>query len=313
MLDLYTMQLLSWWGLFAAALALGFSLQNDSSDDDDPDGWPYASDPDFEDGSFGEIVVGGVGNDTLSASDDDVAAAIAGRTGDDLITGSRTSDYLRGGEGDDEIYGRVGIDTIRGDAGDDYVDAGLGTDFVYGGPGDDTLDGNGNNDMLDGGDGDDLLLGGIGPDRLIGGAGNDTLSGLFEGRAAPNSENQGSDDFDTLIGGEGDDELWLAYNDIAEGGAGSDHFIDDQRRYQDPDSEGATITDYDASEDQITLLFPNTTEDQPLPEITQANSEDGADRLVFADGVQILRVAGAGGDEDLDLNVTTEEQMQPQG
>lgn len=62
-----------------------------------------------------------------------------------------------------------------------------------------------------GGEGHDSLVGGAGAEHLLGGAGNDTLIG-GGGR-------------DTLDGGAGDDEIHLAPEALAIGGAGADTFV----------------------------------------------------------------------------------------
>ncbi|WP_170162084.1 calcium-binding protein [Paracoccus siganidrum] len=298
----YDLHLMSWWLIFGLAVALGFALQDD--DDSPAGGSPFDGLDDFDPADFDAAVIGTDGDDVLTA-EENTPSAMAGLGGDDSITGSRDSDYILGGAGNDTIFGRVGIDTIRAGAGDDYAHGGLGTDYIYGGSGDDTLDGGGNNDLLYGEAGDDLLIGGLGPDLLVGGAGNDTLSGLFEGRAsAANAGQAANDGPDTLLGGEGDDELWLGMGDFGEGGAGADHFIADHRGSHDDGIR--TVTDFNRDEDMLTLLIDEPAEGAPLPEITQEVSEDGADRLVLADGVAVLRLVGAGEGDPVEIALTTE-------
>jgi Ca2+-binding RTX toxin-like protein len=74
---------------------------------------------------------------------------------------------------------------------------------LFGGDGDDTLIGGNSNDLLDGGNGDDFLDGGRGDDYLFGGAGNDIM--------------HGGDGNDFLNGGTGNDSMW--------GGNGNDRFF----------------------------------------------------------------------------------------
>ena len=52
-------------------------------------------------------------------------------------------DYLKGGEGDDQLFGMRNKDTLEGGAGDDLLDGGRGIDRLDGGTGDDTLIGGG--------------------------------------------------------------------------------------------------------------------------------------------------------------------------
>lgn len=95
---------------------------------------------------------------------------------------------INGSGGDNVITGTGSSDIINAKGGDDIVNAGGGADFVSGGNGDDILSGEGGADYLDGGKGDDILRGGAGEDVLIGGEGDDILSGggagdtfLFDG------------------------------------------------------------------------------------------------------------------------------------
>lgn len=75
------------------------------------------------------------------------------------IVGSRKSDNLIGGGGDDDIFGLKGSDVILAGAGDDLVRAGRGNDTVVGG------------------EGNDKLFGGFGRDVFVDGAGNDYMNG----------------------------------------------------------------------------------------------------------------------------------------
>jgi VCBS repeat-containing protein len=57
---------------------------------------------------------------------------------DEIIVGSNTVDFIRGGDGNDVIYGFEGSDRLMGDAGDDILIGAAGTDMLSGGPGNDT-------------------------------------------------------------------------------------------------------------------------------------------------------------------------------
>ncbi len=106
--------------------------------------------------------------------------------GDDLFSGSRFGDVIRGGAGDDQIWGLNGNDVINGNLGEDAIyggrqndaiDGGLGADELYGESGNDILDGGADDDFLSGGEGKDILIGGSGNDFLLGGTGSDLLQG----------------------------------------------------------------------------------------------------------------------------------------
>jgi Ca2+-binding RTX toxin-like protein len=117
---------------------------------------------------------------------------------DGVLSGTDRTDFLYGGDGEDEIRGLGEPDDLHG---------GLGGDVIYGGPGDDSLDSgeiggvmrlDRSNDVLYGGDGSDLLFGYEGEDVLYGGDGNDFLDGSDRG---PND-----DQWDELYCGAGRDK-----------------------------------------------------------------------------------------------------------
>jgi len=77
------------------------------------------------------------------------------------------------GEGDRLI----GVEDVFGGSGDDILLGNASENFMLGGPGDDLISGGWNYDELLGGSGADTLYGGLHPDRLVGGAGNDRAYG----------------------------------------------------------------------------------------------------------------------------------------
>ncbi|HYD70232.1 Calx-beta domain-containing protein [Azospirillum sp.] len=162
-------------------------------------------------------IYGGGGNDTILVQDsyavdggsgDDVVMVTAparlsvdGGTGNDLVVlQSAAPAVVEGGAGEDTLLGFDGGETLRG--GDGY-------DAINGQGGDDILDGGRGNDTLSGGAGNDDLVGGSGLDLLDGGAGDDHLFDL-------------DSDGGSLLGGDGNDDLWASGGGRAEGGAGND-------------------------------------------------------------------------------------------
>ncbi len=155
-------------------------------------------------GAF-QLVEAGTGSDWL-----EIAAAITGTTGDDVLQGTAYDDVILGLGGNDQIYGGAGADRMTGGAGDDvyYVDQAGDTIVEAANEGVDTvaatvsyalaanvedlllsgaanLDGTGNDlanqligndgaNRLTGRGGDDTLIGGAGADAMFGGDGNDT-------------------------------------------------------------------------------------------------------------------------------------------
>ena len=178
-----------------------------------------------------------------------MAVIVAGRAGNDTITGSAFADTLFGEDGDDVINGGAGDDVLTGGLGDDNLDGGagaldqlnetgdvdltltttsligLGTDtlanietaFLFGGPSPNTIDASGFNSQgisfFDGAGGGDTLIGTPGPDILTSSAnGDDSL----DGRDGDDSIFAGSGK-DSLIGDAGADILKLERKSPAKG------------------------------------------------------------------------------------------------
>ncbi|SDS46581.1 calcium-binding protein [Microlunatus soli] len=92
-------------------------------------------------GGHGSQVIGGAGDDWVSASAVTASAKIVGGVGDDSLAGSEKNDIIFGGPGSDQITGLAGNDEIYPDQLDfdhervtedpaDTVDAGAGSDIV---------------------------------------------------------------------------------------------------------------------------------------------------------------------------------------
>ncbi|HSW26448.1 MAG TPA: calcium-binding protein, partial [Burkholderiaceae bacterium] len=196
------------------------------------------------------IVNGGSGNDTFSAGNAK-SVSFDGDLGNDKLTGSAGTDFLRDSGGNNTIDAGKGIDFVD----IDIADGAGGTSSVKLGEGNDTASFNEFSGStsgvfnVDGGAGTDgvlidrsestknlsftlsanatlvnggatlknveqvHLIGGSGKDKFVGGA----LSDILEGNGGR----------DSLSGGGGDDELWINSGDSATGGAGNDRaFID---------------------------------------------------------------------------------------
>jgi Ca2+-binding RTX toxin-like protein len=118
-----------------------------------------------------------------------------------LLVDPEVAVALSGSSGDDILVGTAAADRIVGFAGNDLLDGGDGGDRLNGGEGKDTLMGGNGSDSLDGGAGNDTLDGGSGNDALKGGGGNDAL--LWD-----------SADSSGVNGGAGNDFLWLNQGDL---------------------------------------------------------------------------------------------------
>jgi Ca2+-binding RTX toxin-like protein len=126
-----------------------------------------------------EIVIGGVGSDSITGSGND--ETLNGGGGSDRLNGLGGADKLIGGSGNDTATyagGVGGTITLDGAANDPLGDN-VQTENVIGGTGVDTITGNTGVNRLDGGPGGDTVNGGAGADVLVGGKGDgaDTYNG----------------------------------------------------------------------------------------------------------------------------------------
>ena len=104
---------------------------------------------------------------------------VNGNKGDDTITGkSLVGDWLLGGQGNDQISAlqSTGHNIINGNMGADTLHGGTGGDTLRGGQGDDLIVGGAGNDWLSGDLGANTLTTGGGSDTIHAGAGVDTVT-----------------------------------------------------------------------------------------------------------------------------------------
>ena len=145
-------------------------------------------------------------------------------------------DYLRGGEGNDQVFGGDIVNHLFGDEGDDYLSGAGGDDELFGGIGSDELAGGTGNDLIDGGDGFDMASyadadSGVSVTLAIQGAAQDTLGAgidtlvsieMLEGSAFDDVLG-GSVSVDMILGGDGRDQIrGNGGSDLLEGGTGND-------------------------------------------------------------------------------------------
>jgi RTX toxins and related Ca2+-binding proteins len=150
----------------------------------------------------GEIILGLAGDDNIYArAGDDVIYGgdgddhIVAGAGDDVVFGGNGDDIIFGGDGNDVLYGEAGDDYLAGDDGDDILFGGDGNDWIFGGAGDDVADGGDGDDLIYGGDGNDTLKDGNGSDIVAGGAGDDLVIAAAD---AADDQYDGGEGFDTL-------------------------------------------------------------------------------------------------------------------
>jgi Ca2+-binding RTX toxin-like protein len=242
------------------------------------------------DGTFGVVINGGGGNDSITvlAKTTEVdGVKLAGDSGDDVLTGADSNDSLSGGDGNDRLIGAKGTDEMSGDAGNDTLvwNNGDGSDVMDGGAGNDGVEVNGSPTL-----GDAFT---IAPDaqrgriafkrtnlvpftlqttserfQVNGLGGADSLASAdgvgartllsADGGAGDDTLN-GSDGSDLILGGEG--------NDVLNGGAGDDRIVGDR---------GTDTMDGDTGDD--TLVW---------------NNGDGTDVMNGGDGRDDVEVNGA--------------------
>lgn len=211
-----------------------------------------------------QIVIGGGGNDSISAGSVTNAVSLYGAGGADNLVGSSGNDYLEGGAGNDSLTGNDGNDTLNGLAGNDNMAGGNGDDLFSCGSaadGADTLSGgagtaneadySGRSNALsitmdtlasDGESGENDKVG-VDIDIIIGGGGNDSINASGTGvthsvslfgaggadtlsSGASNDSLEGGSGNDSLSAGSGDDSLTgLAGNDTMNGGDGNDYML----------------------------------------------------------------------------------------
>ena len=206
----------------------------------------------IHDGSFGNLIWGGNGDDTVYG----LGSEIYLQAGNDSYFGSPIAlgDVVYGGTGDDTFHGDKQPEHLYGDSGDDLIFGGGGDDFLYGGTGNDVVDGGAGDDLMEGGGGVDTAsyvdaAAGVvvslelqGGDQDTVGAGVDSLTeftnltgsnfdDVLIGDGADNSLTGGSgadqivgrDGVDSLYGGADADYLYGGVGaDLVYGGAGND-------------------------------------------------------------------------------------------
>ena len=101
-------------------------------------------------------------------------------TGNDILSGNGSDNFIDLLAGSDSYAGLGGNDTILGNDGADTIDGGTGNDSILGGDGDDTIIGSAGDDQLLGDAGNDLYLmvGADGASIINDLSGNDTVSAL---------------------------------------------------------------------------------------------------------------------------------------
>jgi Ca2+-binding RTX toxin-like protein len=179
----------------------------------------------LQDSYGGDTIHGGLGNDIIHSQDPQYGWGAGNRQntfygdgGDDRIFGANDVDWIDGGIGNDTLYGDLGNDTISGQDGNDQIYGGRSADDPADGP--DTIYADAGNDNVWAGGGNDLVYGGSGDDNLYGQSGNDTIRG-----GGGNDRVYGGSGTDILYGDDGVDNVRGGGGaDRCDGGTGNDRY-----------------------------------------------------------------------------------------
>jgi Ca2+-binding RTX toxin-like protein len=169
-------------------------------------------------GGTSVTLIGGTGDDTLTASGGSAISVQGGSGNDTLSVTAGTSVTLFGGTGSDSLASSGGITvTLAGGIGNDTLATSGGTQvLIQGGTGNDTLSATGGTSItMFGGTGSDSLASSGGTTvSMTGGSGNDTLTTTGDNSATVQAGGGGNDSLAsgggtsvTLFGGSGNDSL----------------------------------------------------------------------------------------------------------
>lgn len=272
-----------------------------------------------------DALLGGHGDDRLfGGGGDDVLLEYRGNDfmdggdGDDFLYVSYGLNHMVGGTGNDTLIGGIRSDLMYGGDGEDKMSGGSGADEMYGGIGNDRMQGYFGKDRLYGEGGNDTLMADGGADVLRGGNGHDVIN-KYSFINLPTKELQQYDpgftghefhirevnpiDYpgmgrdrsgaDKLFGGNGNDKIYIGKDDEATGGSGADNFAFVFTGFLG--RTDARITDFDASEDSLTIAYTSALSSAPRAEVytkaelialgadyvEEANKLDAADLMVL--------------------------------
>ena len=190
---------------------------------------------------------------------------------DDITTGTDVTDFLFLNDGDDMASSGAGYDKVfLGDGADQT--AVLNEDGSF-----DTAGMEGD-DLIRGSNGRDILIDALGSNTLYGDLGYDQISTVDDDTSQVTS--------DTVVGGFGEDLMFVDNDDVVSGGAHDDRF----QVITDIESDAVTITDF---EDGDTLYLRAANGGYVIQErITTELTADGEDTNVLLDGVVAVILEG---------------------
>jgi uncharacterized protein (TIGR03118 family) len=153
--------------------------------------------------------------------------SIFGGDGDDVLHGTKESDFFQAGKGNNTMFGNQGDNVFAAAEGNDIAHGGNGADFFYLGDGNNTMHGKNGIGIFMAGEGNDTAYGGADRDLFILGNGNNTVH-TGNGMNIVMTGNgkdiiHGGSDRDYIYTGAGDDIIYGGKgNNVISAGIGND-------------------------------------------------------------------------------------------
>jgi Ca2+-binding RTX toxin-like protein len=251
--------------------------------------------------TFVATVLGGDGDDVLTANSPANGTILDGGDGNDTLSGGSHDDILNGGEGNDTLEGIGGDDRLDGGPGADTLRGGLQDDDLEGGTGPDTIIGEGGVDIASytAAAGVNAHLGGTTGNGSSLDAPGDTIDVSVEGLSGgPGPDTlTGSDNSDTILGNDGGDTVdGAGGNDVLNPGRGVDLVIggagDHDRASAAGSGVGTTIA-LGVTHGSGTAADLEAGGDTILGDVEDAEGGSGDDTLIGTTGAN--RLSGGGG------------------
>jgi uncharacterized protein (TIGR03118 family) len=153
--------------------------------------------------------------------------SIVGGDGDDVLRGTKDSDFFQAGKGNNTMFGKKGDNVFAAAEGNDIAHGGGGADLFYLGDGNNTMHGKNGIGIFMAGAGNDIAHGGADRDLFILGNGNNTvhtgngMNIVMTGNG--NDIIHGGSDRDYIYTGAGDDLIYGGKgNNVISAGIGND-------------------------------------------------------------------------------------------
>lgn len=215
-------------------------------------------------GGGADVVVGSDGDDTILTGDQD-----------DVVEGGSGNDVIQLGDGNDS-YGR-GVELAAGPESTPPLQLGDGAEDLQGG-----------DDWVRGGQGDDVIIDAYGSNRLAGNEDDDRIDSVDLDEGTP----------DHVLGGFGNDILFVDEGDLVEVGRGLDEVFVDLGGGIAEGYDPVTIPDFTPRVDKVDVLGFDA------DDVSVADLEDGTGAVISVGGVPVVIVIGGQGLNAVELGVS---------